>query len=169
MDEAGFWNLIGTAKRRGKGDPFKQIEWLSASLEKLAPAEIIAFDKIFSRLKAALYRNELWAAAYVIQGGCSDDGFEYFRCWLIAQGKKVYQDALRDPETLADEIDYEEGEREEILDTVGNDMVGIAWRAYETKTGKQMPSRPVKLKLTGPAWNEDDVAALYPRLHAKFG
>ncbi|EKC76209.1 hypothetical protein LEA_04821 [human gut metagenome] len=34
--------------------------------------------------------------------GCSDDGFIDFRAWLIAQGKEVYMNALRDPDTLAD-------------------------------------------------------------------
>jgi len=32
--------------------------------------------------------------------GCSDDGFEYFRCWLISQGKDVFENALRNPDSL---------------------------------------------------------------------
>jgi hypothetical protein len=169
MDKGTFWKMIETAKARSKGDPFKQIKLLKAALEKLSPEQIVAFDKIFSQLKAESYRNELWAAAYIIQGGCSDDGFEYFRCWLIAQGQKVYEEALLDPETLADAIDYDEEEREEVLDVVGNDMVGIAWRAYQAITGKDMPAHPVRLVLKGPKWDEDDVGSLYPKLHARFG
>ena len=38
--------------------------------------------------------------------GCSDDGFIDFRAWLIAQGKEVYMDALREPDTLADAEPY---------------------------------------------------------------
>ena len=169
MDKSAFWKMIETAKTRSKGDPFKQVELLRAALQKLAPEEIVDFDKVFSRLKAESYRNDLWAAAYIIQGGCSDDGFEYFRCWLIAQGQKVYEAALRDPETLADAIDYEEDEREEVLDVVGNDMVGIAWQAYQAKTGKDMPAHRVRLVLKGPKWDEDEVGSLYPKLHARFG
>ena len=37
---------------------------------------------------------------HIINGGCSDDGFESFRAWLIAQGERVYREALDDPETL---------------------------------------------------------------------
>jgi len=37
--------------------------------------------------------------------GCSDDGFHYFRCWLISRGKKTYHDALSNPDTLAAHID----------------------------------------------------------------
>lgn len=45
----------------------------------------------------------LWDAVSVIKEyGCSDDGFIDFRAWLIAQGKEVYMNALRDPDTLAD-------------------------------------------------------------------
>jgi hypothetical protein len=169
VDGATFWKLIKTAKSRSGGDPFQQTELLRAALEKLPPEEIVAFDKILGQLKAESYRNDLWAAAYIIQGGCSNDGFEYFRCWLIAQGKKVYEAALRDPETLADAIDLDEDEREEVIDTVGNDMVGIAWQAYSAKTGQEMPSRSVKLRLKGRKWKEEEVDALYPTLAAKFG
>ena len=35
------------------------------------------------------YRWDLWGAAYLANGGCSDDGFDYFRGWLIGQGRKV--------------------------------------------------------------------------------
>ena len=35
---------------------------------------------------AVLYRWDMWAAAYLIGGGCSDDGFIDFRAGLIAQG-----------------------------------------------------------------------------------
>lgn len=38
--------------------------------------------------------------------GCSDDGFIDFRAWLIAQGKEVYLNALRDPDTLAEVEPY---------------------------------------------------------------
>ena len=43
----------------------------------------------------------MWGAAYVIHGGCSDDGFEYFRRWLISRGRKAYEAALADPDSLA--------------------------------------------------------------------
>lgn len=37
-------------------------------------------------MHGALYRRDLWAAAYIIGGGCSDDSFIDFRAGLIAQG-----------------------------------------------------------------------------------
>jgi hypothetical protein len=51
---------------------------------------------------ARSYVAQLWAAAFVINGGCSDDGFEYFRGWLITRGREVFERALADPDSLAD-------------------------------------------------------------------
>jgi hypothetical protein len=48
------------------------------------------------------YRSSLWAAAYVINGGCSDDGFDYFRGWLMLQGREAFGQAVADPDSLAD-------------------------------------------------------------------
>jgi hypothetical protein len=40
------------------------------------------------------YQGDLRAAAYLINGGASDDGFEYFRGRLITQGREVYAGVL---------------------------------------------------------------------------
>lgn len=40
-----------------------------------------------------LYRYDLWAAAYLIGGGCSDDSFTDFRAGLIGQGCDWYEQA----------------------------------------------------------------------------
>jgi hypothetical protein len=47
-----------------------------------------------------------------MNGGCSDDGFEYFRAWLLAQGRDTFEKALEDPDTLA-ALEDPEGELEE--------------------------------------------------------
>jgi len=36
-----------------------------------------------------------------VAGGASDDGFEYFRGRLVAQGRAVYDQAVTDPDSLA--------------------------------------------------------------------
>src|SRR5688572_26599741 len=102
MDRDAFWSMIESANKQASGDSQRQIRILRESLVELDPNEIIEFDTIMDEYRVAAYRNELWAAAYIINGGCSDDGFEYFRAWLIAQGKIIYERALRDPNTLAD-------------------------------------------------------------------
>ena len=43
-----------------------------------SPEEIVAFQRVLDELMDESYRADLWGAAYVINGGCSDDGFEDF-------------------------------------------------------------------------------------------
>lgn len=59
----------------------------------------------FDRAFAAAYQWLLWAAAYIIEGGCSDDGFMDFRYGLISRGRSVFERALADPDSLADVAD----------------------------------------------------------------
>jgi hypothetical protein len=162
MDEPTFWRLIEAAQAESGGDGDEQAARLQEKLEALPADEIIAFDTLLDEIVARAYRNDLWAAAYVINGGCSDDCFEYFRGWLIAQGERVFNDALRDPEetllTAAGEGDIE---NEAIL--------YAAYGAYEAKTGQEMPFRMrPQPALAGEAWDEETVDTLYPRLAAKF-
>lgn len=101
MSEDIFWNLI-EENLRVSVDPDERIRALRASLSGLGLEEVKAFHFRFTILIRRAYMWDLWGAAYVAQGGCSDDGFEYFCRWLISRGREVYQSALKDPESLAD-------------------------------------------------------------------
>ncbi|WP_236064785.1 DUF4240 domain-containing protein [Reticulibacter mediterranei] len=139
----------------------------------LSLEELQSFAHIVDELCSESYRPLLWAAAYLMNGGCSDDGFEYFRGWLIAQGATVFSQAVNDPDTLADVIlshqrDLPEGdfECEEIL--------FLAQHVYHEKTGEEMPS-PHRLKYPSLTREEihlitDDVAVAQacPKLWACF-
>ena len=110
------------------------------------------------------YRWDLWAVAYIINGGCSDDGFEYFRGWLIAQGKDYFEAALKNPENAAACV-AEGG------DVECESILYVANQAYKDKTGSEMapaivsyPSEP-----KGQSWDEDSVEELYPNLAQRFG
>jgi hypothetical protein len=47
----------------------------------------VSFERHFTQRLADAYRWDLWGLAYQLNGGCSDDGFVYFRCWLLGQGR----------------------------------------------------------------------------------
>src|SRR5262249_43197 len=104
--------MIEDAKAEAGDDSYAQARLLARSLSSLSVEEIFAFEAIFNRLHAAAYRADLWGAAYLVNGGCSDDGFDYFRAGLIALGRSAYEAALTNPDLLADyateEIDYED-------------------------------------------------------------
>jgi hypothetical protein len=102
MDEKRFWDLIAPSIRHSQDE--QQLA-LQADLERLEPDEILAFHSRLWDLLGRAYRVDLWAAAYLIRGGCSDDSFLYFRCWLLARGKKVFEAALADPDSLVDVVD----------------------------------------------------------------
>jgi hypothetical protein len=76
---------------------------LVAALGQRSVSEVLDYDRIHGQLMAESYRWELWGAAYLIGGGgCSDDGFDDFRGWLLGQGRATWQAALADPDSLAD-------------------------------------------------------------------
>lgn len=170
VGETEFWGLIKRAKDKAE-DTDEQAGVLIEMLAQRSEEDIIEFGKTFQRLHAASYTSPLWAAAYIINGGCSDDGFDYFRGWLIAQGKDAYYKALENPEYLAKIITAEEmGEVE------CEDMLSVAGNAYESKTGKDyeqflvlIPYEPYpEIDLD---WSEegDDLKNKFPQLWKKFG
>lgn len=99
---------------------------------------------------------------YIINGGCSDDGFDYFRGWLVAQGKDFFEQVLQEPARAARRVRDENAECEDIL--------YAAPEAYENKTGTEMPMPPIELppEPSGERWHEDDLERLYPRLWKRF-
>ncbi|MBB6566504.1 hypothetical protein HNR71_002141 [Kribbella sandramycini] len=85
----------------GTSDTEEVAERTLELLSALPAAEIAALAQPLWELRATSYNWRLWHAAYLINGGCSDDGFEYFRGWLIAQG--AYQQVTGDS-TLPDPV-----------------------------------------------------------------
>ena len=66
-----FWDIIDATV---SPDYDAQLESLGTALSKLSGDELIAFEADFRRASLGAYRWDLWGAAYVINGGCSDDG-----------------------------------------------------------------------------------------------
>ena len=159
MDIDAFWKLIDKS-RRGSEDCDDEAGKLTELLADESPEAIIAFDERLRERLAEAYRWDLWAVAYIVNGGCSDDGFEYFRCWLIAQGERVYREALADPESLADRAEP---------DAEAESMLYAASDAYEVETGRKLPHLVTQAaEPAGTSWDEDQLPTMYPRLWAAF-
>jgi hypothetical protein len=163
MTEAEFWKLFATAQRQAGDAQTYENDGpgiLQNLLEQLPPEEIVSFDEIFNRKYFAAYRWGLWGAAYVIGGGCSDDGFMDFRSELISRGQAIYEAALRDPESLAD-VDP-------VLGLEGWQYA--ASRAYRAKTRRDLPDNGERQaeEPTGRHWEEDELRTLFPRLSERF-
>src|ERR1700729_4386110 len=101
MDTDGFWDVIEAARASaGESKPFH--EALADPLATRTEQEILDYQEKFDEARQALYRWDVWAAAYLIGGGCSDDSFIDFRAGLIAQGRGWYQKAADSPDNLAE-------------------------------------------------------------------
>jgi hypothetical protein len=166
VDKSTFWSLMDRTKRLDKDNPDKQYELLLQELVKFSEADLVIFDEIFSELMARAYDWNLWAAAYIINRGCSDDGFMDFRAWLIGQGQAIFEQALQDPQSLVDVVDYPFLTRPLALFAVPD-------HAYRLKTGHDLPTKlpkhPAHSDPTGDKWEDAILGRKYPQLYAKFG
>src|SRR5262245_8064207 len=77
-----FWSIVDKTAATSK-DQAAQLRALSIALRTLTPDDIVAFELAFGTQFNRAYSWDLWGAAYVANGGASDDGFAYFRYWLI--------------------------------------------------------------------------------------
>lgn len=170
MNEDKFWELIARSREETDDTRDARFEFVKNNLVSLSESEVVDFARIFDVLACRAYRWDVWGAGYVIGGGCSDDGFMDFRSWLISMGRKVYENALLAPDSLA-QIDLGASNREEVF---FGDFSYVANCAYKCKTGKELPWNDVESpeEPTGEPWNEnstDELQHLYPKLWAKYG
>jgi hypothetical protein len=156
-----FWKIIEAAlanTKNGEAD----MNVIKRSLEGMTAEEILGFDRELQRRRAESYRWDLWAVAYIVNGGCSDDGFDYFRGWLISKGRKYFETAMADPVRAADEAEPDACECE--------DLLYVASSVYKEKTGEFPPKSdvPFPSNPAGKAWEEDQLEKLYPALWARY-
>jgi hypothetical protein len=166
MSDAEFWQLISETRSAAGNDSGKQSDLLKERLTQLSPQAIIGFAKIRSRLDERAYTWNLWGAAYVIEDGCSDDCFRNFRAYLISLGQGPYENALKNPDSLASVAQDAETGNWENADNVAPD-------AYSSVTGNDFPldSSDLSGSPAGTPFNENDTAGLaqrYPKLAARF-
>jgi hypothetical protein len=158
-----YWNIIEQVHRASNGDMDRKCKLLEAELRRLPLEEVRSFCEHFDESKDQAYSWELWAAAYIIGGGCSDDSFSDFRSTLISMGRKTYELALADPQSLAD-IDYDA----ENAHYEGYQYVPAKVQK-ELSGGQRFPrAKPHPAAPSGEEWDEDKVAELYPKLAEKY-
>ena len=172
MNTDRFWQIVETATGH---DPETAEDWdrqLTGQLVELPAEEILQWDRLFSDLTSRAYRNDLWAAAYLINGGASDDGFFYFRCWLIGMGRDVCMNALENPDSLADVV--QSNWQSDGIDAEAETYAAAyqAWRSVTAASDDDpYPIQREKAELRGVDLDFDDDEAmrrLLPRLCTKL-
>lgn len=166
ISKDGFWEIINTAHSAHELTPDETAWQIQNYLAKDKPNYILGFDQQFHHCLRESYTGKLWGAAYLINGGCSDDGFEYFRCWLILQGREVFENAIKDPDSLASYVEQGDLECEEALHIAAKayDQAGLGSvddfyaNRWETETYPQCVFD----------WTEETLDAHYPQLAERF-
>ena len=176
MDEEQFWAIVQTAVDEAGDDEDEYLEVVKRELSKLSLKEMIGFRLRTDKLLYDSYTSEMWCAGYLMNGGCSDDGFEYFRLWVISRGRKAYEAAMANPDNLIDyigdddEMDFFEFELfwyvalEAFEEAVDADLYDyIDYDNFKTREGNY-PNFEFN-------WEEDEpesMQKLCPRLFEKF-
>ena len=171
MSDDTFWALIEQTIAF-ETDADRQTEALTDALSALSTDEVLAFSSAFDRQLNAAYTWDLWGAGYVVHGGMSDDGFEFFRRWLISKGRAVYQRVLAAPDDLADII------ARDTVSALGYEE--FAYVAGEVWTSRTNQSLDTFHERAGTTFRTDDpsgepfeqnpeyLAARYPKLWRRF-
>ncbi|MEU6182520.1 DUF4240 domain-containing protein [Streptomyces coeruleorubidus] len=170
MDETEFWELVDDTREAAEGDPEEQADLLVERLTQKDPDSVLDFARHFESRYNRAYRWDLWGAAWVLLDGASDDAFDFFRCWLIGQGRHVFESAVHDPDSLAELLD----DFDEEIDGDGEELGYAADEAYEQLTGTVAPDLGIPPAPPEPEGapldleNEDLLAERYPRLWERF-
>jgi hypothetical protein len=167
-----FWKMVDSTTAL-ESEPDKQLAALHTALSKLPLEQIERYELSFDSEMKRSFSWDLWGAAYVVHGGASDDSFEYFRCWLISKGKRVFEKVLADPDSLADILTPDVRGVLEFEDFAY--VARTTWGEKSGKPGKEMPNAAWMLypdrQPTGTPFDEDSasLAKRYPKLWKRFG
>ncbi|GAA0812491.1 DUF4240 domain-containing protein [Spirilliplanes yamanashiensis] len=166
-----FWAIVDRA-RAGASQPAVVAQRAVDELAARDPGEIVAWGRHLDKVMAASYAEDLWAAAYLINGGCSDDDYDHFRGWLVAHGRDVFARAVRQPDSLAD-LPAVRAAVDSGAEFAGQEVLAVAADAYRAATGEDLPpgEPPGPRPSQDDFWdfdNEDEMHRRLPRLAALF-
>lgn len=117
MTQDEFWEIIA---KSDKGENLDEI------LNELSDDKLFGYCYWWNYYHAISYKQDLWAVAYVVMGGCGDDSFDYFRYWLIFQGREVFENAMANADSLCDvfdELDDDDFPEREELDYIVQEII----------------------------------------------
>ncbi|WP_299368024.1 DUF4240 domain-containing protein [Winogradskyella sp.] len=132
LDEDIFWYIVDKSVTESNSQE-EQEKILINEITKLPLKDIIGFRLRTDKLLFDTYNSEMWCAGYLMNQGCSDDGFEYFRNWIISRGKETYYNAETNPDSLISQIEHKAYGFYEF-----EGFWYVALEAFKTKTGQEL-------------------------------
>jgi hypothetical protein len=173
MTEAIFWSLIEQSRAESKTRPKQIFQILQEKLTRFSSDEILRFDHILHEILRFGYRSNMLAAATIINVTSDLDELNEFESFIIMQGKEVWDNALKNPDSLADMEVEDEAKCSELLE--------IPEKAYEQASGEEdfemvhADYQPQNLIGKQDLWQDEKgkvdkvkLKALLPRLYAKW-
>jgi Protein of unknown function (DUF4240) len=126
MNDDAFWHIISLLDWKHQGDDEKVIEPAVLELSRMSKRDINQFAEALAYrlylLDTKEHARNIGEYAYKSEDEFfSVDGFLYARCAVIANGKYVYESALKDPASMLKGLEFES-------------LLSIASTAYELKT-----------------------------------
>lgn len=155
--DANFWNLILASKGDAKA--------LTSRLNDVSDEDLVQFSKDYYQALINLNRWDIWGAGYVMSGGMSDDGFRYFRSWIIGKGEETYQTALNSPDDLGSFAENEEEFENEMLEYASTGLL----EERELSDPRESFEVSADDDPEGEEWDEDSVYEMFPKLAKQFG
>lgn len=172
MDENLYWEIVNASTKHSP-DSTKQLKFVVNDLKERMLDDIVGFMLRTHQLQRDLYNPQMWCAGFLMNRGyCSDDGFEYFRSWVISNGNDTYYNAKANPDSLATRInpqmefyDFEEfgyaPSYAFINKTGGKDIYSYLGENFT------FPKRP-EIEFNWNSGNPDSMNAICPELFAKM-
>jgi len=173
LEEEKFWKIVESSLENFESE-IEQEKKLISEIENLSVKEQIGFKLRTDKLSNEIYTSDMWCAGYIVNGGCSDDGFDYFKSWVISKGKEVYYEVKKNPDAL---IDYATLEMEEYeFESFGY----VALNAFKKATGDELydyidydkfwkeEKINTQIQFNWREENPDSMKAICPQLFNKF-
>jgi len=168
-----FWSIIEGA--RGTDGDEAHSRRLKSQLSSLSQQGLIDFYWLYQRFHANAYQEKVWAAGMLLNGGHgTDDGFEYFCHWLIAQGRATYETALVNPDSLAEIKLHDLDERAE-FETYAYVIYSVFKNITARELNPEVDRGPYAADYKEPDFDntvydsDENIAAELPRLWKKYG
>jgi hypothetical protein len=131
FSDAEFWQIL-TALDWSKSES-KDI--IAPAVKQLAAMPVVNIYLFADKLAQKLYQLDTKAHGIAYLNNEADaylsvDDFLYVRCAVVAEGRDYYEDILKTPSNLTDELSFEP-------------LLNLADHAYALKTGKQFDYHPI--------------------------
>lgn len=173
LDEDLYWTLIDKSLKN-TSNQYEQERYLINEIRNLTPKQIVGFRLRTDKFLHDTYNSEMWCAGYIMNGGCSDDGFEYFRNWIISRGKSTYYSAKQNPDNLIIEVNskiegyYFEGFWYVALDAFKNKTERDLYDYVDEEKFKTEEGNYPQFEFTWQEDNPESMKKICPKLYEKL-